>query len=692
MRLPTRLPAHHPLLKVIAATLIAVLATALAAGTRNTRGLDVPLELLDDAIYDSLYLTRVPEGRADGHVVILAIDDKSLQEVGDGLLAGEKLGWPWPRVAWALLIPYLERCGAKLLAFDLVLSEVSSYQHSMSDDTQLADAVQAAKMPVIFGNYVGRDGKPGRFGPPIKEPAFAAVNYEGGAIFREYIPVHYGMPSLGLRAVASAEGASRGSTERFRVHFYGPTVRRDGSGTFRYVSISRVILAASEYAENGTVSSRLGFDPGVFRDKIVLVGAIAPALLDLKEAPRLRGAQSRAFPGVEFHATAIENMLHGQRVHPVGPAATATYTFVASLLGALGIIFPRRTWMKLFAAAATVALLGLIAVLLFRGGTIIWLPLAVPLVGLVLSTVVAFAWSYLTEGRQRQLVFRALSQAVSPEMATEIERNPDALKLGGTRREMTVMFTDIAGFTDLSETMAVEKLTELMNYYLEEMSSVVLSEQGYVDKYIGDAIMSFWNGPIGQPDHAVRACRTALGMRQRELDMKDELARRGADKLLTRIGINTGPMALGNMGSSLKFSYTVLGDSVNLGSRLESANKLYGSQILMAQTTADLVKDLFVVRQLDLLRVKGKKQPMAVYELMAEGQPDGALRTRAEKYERALALYQKQQWDAAETVLTELTGDFPSDAPALNLIGRIYKLRADPPKPDWDGVYVAKDK
>ncbi len=181
-------------------------------------------------------------------------------------------------------------------------------------------------------------------------------------------------------------------------------------------------------------------------------------------------------------------------------------------------------------------------------------------------------------------------------------------------------------------------------------------------------------------------------MRQRELDMKGELARRGADKLLTRIGINTGPMALGNMGSSLKFSYTVLGDSVNLGSRLESANKLYGSQILMAQTTAELVKDRFVVRQLDLLRVKGKKQPMAVYELMAEGRPDESLLVRVEKYERALALYQTQKWDEAEKVLTELTTNFPADAPALNLMGRIYKLRADPPKPDWDGVYIAKDK
>jgi adenylate cyclase len=224
------------------------------------------------------------------------------------------------------------------------------------------------------------------------------------------------------------------------------------------------------------------------------------------------------------------------------------------------------------------------------------------------------------------------------------------------------------------------------------MSNVVLQDQAYLDKYIGDAIMSFWNGVIDQADHAACACRAALDMQKRERDIQPQLQRLGAKGLLTRIGINTGPMALGNMGSTRKFAFTVLGDSVNLGSRLEGANKLYGSQILIAQTTADLVRDRFVLRQLDLLRVKGKKRPMAVYELMDEGPGNGELRPRVELYEEAFHLYQQQQWEDAEGVLGRLLERCPEDAPAKGLLGRVQKLRHDPPGPGWDGVYVAKDK
>jgi adenylate cyclase len=342
------------------------------------------------------------------------------------------------------------------------------------------------------------------------------------------------------------------------------------------------------------------------------------------------------------------------------------------------------------------AVLGLligVAVLLFRGNTIRWLPVATPVLAVALTTVGGFAWSYLTEDRARQLLFKALSQNLSPELAARVASEPEWLnRLGGDRREMTVMFTDIAGFTDLSEKMEVEKLTELMNFYLEEMSNIVLNEQAYLDKYIGDAIMSFWNGVIDQPEHAALACRTALDMQRREREMQPELAARGANGLLTRMGINTGPMAIGNMGSSRKFAFTVLGDSVNLGSRLEGANKLYGSQILLSQTTADRIRGKFVIRQLDLLRVKGKKQPMAVYELMAEGSADAEQAERVSGYEQALALYQKQDWDAAEKILSGLIEKHSSDAPAASLRTRVQKLRHDPPGAGWDGVYVAKDK
>jgi adenylate cyclase len=318
--------------------------------------------------------------------------------------------------------------------------------------------------------------------------------------------------------------------------------------------------------------------------------------------------------------------------------------------------------------------------------------MASPIVALLVTIIGAFAWSYLTEDRDRRLVFKALSQYVSPEVAAEIQRNPDALRLGGERREMTVMFTDIQGFTDLSESMDSENLSRMLNFYLGEMSGVILDQNGTLDKYIGDAIMSFWNAPIPQADHAAMACRAALAMKDREAKIQPELAGFGAAGMLTRLGINTGPMVFGNMGAPQKFNYSVLGDSVNLGSRLEGANKLYGSRILIAESTAQLVKDGFVMRKLDLLRVKGKLKPIAVFELLSEGNPSADQSARIAEYERALTAYQAQKWDEAETILHGLQSRFPEDLPVAALLKRIAKLRHDPPGADWDGVYVAKDK
>jgi adenylate cyclase len=245
----------------------------------------------------------------------------------------------------------------------------------------------------------------------------------------------------------------------------------------------------------------------------------------------------------------------------------------------------------------------------------------------------------------------------------------------------------------MTESMQVEDLTRMINYYFREMSDVILKVDGTVDKYIGDAIMSFWNAPVEQPEHAILACRAALGMQQREREIRPELEKLGARDLLTRIGLNSGTMAVGNMGSERKLNYTVLGDSVNFASRLEGANKFYGTQILMAESTANLVRGHVVMRQVDVLRVKGKRQPMAVFELMGDGAAAAdAMKLLAERYGRAFDLYRRQQWDAAEAELTALLAEHPNDGPATTLMARIAKFREEPPPADWDGVYEAKDK
>ncbi len=681
MRFPLRLPAQHRGYKWLAAATIASLAFLFALVLHRAPRVSIAIGRLDEVLYDSFYRLRKPVDRQAGPVVIVAVDDKSLRAIDQGYVNGNAYGWPWPRDFWGEIVTYLNACGARAVAFDVLFSERTVYSRDGDDDV-FAEKIDAVKVPVVFATVVTEPQKPGPFVPPVRKPILSAANIdEDEEVIRIYNASVRGVDSIASSTVAAyTRQPFSPSSPQFRLHYYGPHQAKDGRRTFNYYSAANVIGAALKRPDTGV-------RPEMFRDKIVLIGAISAGTYDVKASPL-----SPQCPGVEIQATAIENLLNGHFVHLIPPASEGAFGLMVCVLAAGGVIRPRQVSIKLLAAILAVLVLFGVAIGMFTGRTIHWLPMATPLLGLILSIVGAFAYSYLTEDRQRRLIFRALSQAVSPEMAAEIGRNPAVLKLGGERREMTVMFTDVAGFTDLSEMMEVENLTALMNYYLEEMSSIVLDAKGYVDKYIGDSIMSFWNAPLNQPDHALRACRAALRIQRREQAMQAELRKLGAKNLLTRIGINSGPMAIGNMGSSLKFAYTVLGDSVNLASRLEGANKLYGSQILLAHSTAELVRDAFVVRQLDMLRVKGKNKPMAVYELMEEGTADAALQGRVKGYEAALGFYRTQRWGDAEALLKDVLKEFPHDAPVAALAARIAHLREDPPPADWDGVYVAKSK
>lgn len=682
MRVPLRLSSQSPARKILAAVLVAVLAIAILMTLRLLPGTSVALLKLDNVLYDSMYSLRQPQSQLDGDIVIVAVDDRSTREMSDLM----DYGWPWPRVFWGLIAQHVSHCGAKAVGIDLLFTEKSRYTQEAPDDDDFAAQVAKSTAPVVYAALV-KDGKWGNFTPPIPDPIFGAANASNEAVIRTYWPQVEGKPSFAV-AVASAARSQPVAQPvgPFRLHYYGPTQSvKNPKGTFRYLSAVDVAGTALR-ARKGKPGPN-DIPPETFKDKIVLIGVITAGGYDLKASPL-----SDIYPGTEVHATAIENLLHGQFVRPLGPGSTGLVGLAACLVASLGGMIPKRVTYKLLWGLAAIVVLLATAVLLFRGAQITWLPVAAPLIAVILATIGAFAWSYLTEDRQRRVVLKALGQYVSPTVAAQIARNPDSLKLGGERREMTVMFTDIAGFTDLSETLSVEKLSALLNFYLDEMSSVVIEYDGTLDKYVGDAIMSFWSAPVVQDDHAVRACRAALGMKRREEAIGDQLRQMGAGKMFTRIGLNTGPMSVGNMGSSRKFNYTVLGDSVNLGSRLEGANKFYGTRIMLAESTAKLVKDQFLLRPLDVLRVKGKLQPMAVFELMDEGQGEEKFRILAQRYQSAFVLYQQQQWDAAGKILLELQQQFADDGPTATLLARISKFHKEPPPPDWDGVYVAKDK
>ncbi len=415
--------------------------------------------------------------------------------------------------------------------------------------------------------------------------------------------------------------------------------------------------------------------------------ALAHELFDQKSSP-----YDAVYPGVDYHATAIENLLGGYRVLLARHSVELAAIIIPSLIAAAATIFLRVTALKLAIPITAGAALVLLIYHLFTTSPIIFLTPTAPFTALGVSTLLGFAFSYFTEGRQRAFLSRAFSQYVSPAVVDELERNPSALTLGGRRRSFTILFSDIRSFTTISEKMPPDQIEKFMNTYLGAMTDVVLSEKGTVDKYIGDAVMAFWNAPLDQSDHPICAAKSAIRMLAREREMQSLLRDLAGEEIYTRIGVATGEVTVGNFGSEAKINYTVLGDSVNLASRLEGANKIYGSQILMAEPTALIAKSSVLIRKLGLLRVKGKTQAMAIYEALSELPGTPAEQHRKACYEQAFGFYLARDWIRAEEILQRLISDYPEDRPAATLLGAVREFRAAPPGEDWDGVYVAHEK
>lgn len=639
------------------ATLLALAVAALPIGRRA-----------DDLVYDTLYRLRTPQDLSNGPVVIVAVDDASVSAVGKSL----GFGWPWPREFWGRIVQYLEQSGARAVAIDLLFDEPSNYQSETGDDDAFASMMNEVKIPVIYAAYRAQP----TIVPAIRDPALGATDIPADEeVLRSYQLQAKSVPSMALRTARAVDPGIRAAGSA-RLHYYGPHRRADGKPTFKIISAANV-LAAARGAESAAQS---GIDPAMFRDKIVLIGAITRGAYDLKSSPL-----SALYPGVEYHATALQNLLSNQFVRPVGAAWTTALGLAAALAAAGSLIGFRKTWKKLLGALLPVAGLILLAILLFRGNSIRWLPLAMPLLAALLAGAAALLWVYLTEFRQRQFIFRALGQYVSPQIAARIASDPASLSLGGERRDMTVMFSDIQGFTDLAEAMEVDALGRVLNAYMDGMSEIVVAHEGTLGKYLGDGIMSFWSAPITQPDHAALACRAALAM-QRARNAADEPA------LRTRLGISSGPMVVGNMGSSRRFDYTVIGDAVNFASRLESANKYFGTTILVSESTHQQVKDRFTLRKVGLVRVRGRRSAEPVHELLGEAPASDAIAAKLRAYESALAAFQRRQWDHAETVLLEIVKQHGDDGPSRALLARVATMRITPPAEPWDGSISLEEK
>lgn len=428
---------------------------------------------------------------------------------------------------------------------------------------------------------------------------------------------------------------------------------------------------------------------GTFQDKIVLLGVTAIGIYDVRNTPF---STTSTYPGLEAHATVVDNILNGQFLDK--PKWAMIYDLLAILfLGVLsGVVLPRLTAIKgiCFFSALFVAHLIAARWLFVRFG--IWINIVYPLLALFLTYTCLTVYRYFTEERKRKQIKGAFSFYVSSSVVNEMLQHPERLKLGGDKRDLTVLFSDIRGFTTISEGLTPEDLVHLLNEYLTIMTNVVFKYDGTLDKYIGDAVMAIFGAPVERENHPANACHTALEMMEELKKLNEKWIKEGKKPLDIGIGINTGMMMVGNMGSDQRFDYTVMGDAVNLSSRLEGANKNYKTNILISESTYERVKDDFFCMELDSVRVKGKTKPVKIYQLLAYRKISPERSRAVSFFEQGLQLYKGRQWDDAIKTFRLVT-DLDKDLyPAQIYILRCRNLKANPPPSHWDGVFTMTTK
>jgi adenylate cyclase len=421
--------------------------------------------------------------------------------------------------------------------------------------------------------------------------------------------------------------------------------------------------------------------PEKLKGKIALIGTSAPGLLDLRSTP-----VSSVYPGVEIHANMIAGML--DRTIKQKPSYMLGAEVALIVLGgvALSLIVP-------FLSPLRAVLVSLLAVVLYTGINLgIWsgagmiLPLATALLMTVALFTINMAYGYFIESRSKRQFTELFGQYVPPELVDKMAQDPEKYSMEGKKENLTVLFSDVRGFTTISESLEPAELAQFINEYLTSMSLVIRNNRGTLDKYIGDAIMAFWGAPVSDSEHARQGVITALMMQDELKLLQKQFKERGWPDIKIGIGVNTGDMTVGDMGSKVRKAYTVMGDAVNLGSRLEGITKQYGVGILVGGETRKVVSDV-LFREVDKVRVKGKDEPVAIFEPIGiEGQVEKSRIEEIRLWHAALKLYRAQQWDQAELQLINLQRANPECHLYEIYIAKIAEHRIHPPGPDWDGV------
>jgi adenylate cyclase len=433
-----------------------------------------------------------------------------------------------------------------------------------------------------------------------------------------------------------------------------------------------------------------------FKDKIVLVGGTALGIGDLRSTPFEK--QDAGYMGVEVHANIIDNLLHsdekGRSFLTRGLYEELIDTGFILLFGlAFGFWFSRIK--PLYSTISLFLTLGVFAWFIYFSFAHwgLWLSCVIPAGTLVVNYAVITSFRMIFEEGEKRRIRKSFSQYLSPGVIALIEKDPQKyIRPGGETKELTVMFSDIRGFTTLSEGLTADELVLLLNEYLGEMTDVLFRNLGTLDKYIGDAIMAFWGSPYPQNDHAYRACVCALEMVRTLEKLNARWQAEGRKQISIGVGLNTGLVNVGNMGSAKRLAWTVMGDNVNLASRLEGMTKEYRGRIVISEGTYRQVADQFVCRDLDKIRVKGKHQPVTIYELLDYASEKEKYEPLLSRFNHAMEAYREQDWQEAAGRLGEMLTRFPDDGPTQIFLDRVLEFMQNAPEPDWDGVYVMKTK
>ncbi len=669
-------------------------------------------------------------------IIIVAINDQSGASVVDR--------WPWPRSYYAHFVRNMKKAGAKVVGIDVVF-DAPDFNGTDKDD-ELAEALKESGNVVLAGKVVKAEvgGGRGQYDLAVQPLekflqgettwGFVGVTNDIDGFWRQYLleetigseenmMTYYSFGVEVLRKYYDVpKDAPFENNENF-FRFGDKTVRKyrpysflinfqGPINTFPYKSFDNVVDDAEFELKpewdldtfDNPGDEELGIPPGLlasgfFKDKIVLLGATMEELHDvfsvpLSEARNIEGQKIETLmPGVEIHANAIWTMISDRYVTAQADSLRVIIVTVAAFLVFFLVSRLQRPLLALPIFILIVASIVGLAFYLFVGQRI-HMQIVTPVMAVAFTYVGNVLYQYLGERKEKATIRNAFGRYLPEKVVEQLIQNPGLLKLGGEVRFLSVLFSDVAGFTTISEKLTPQELVALLNEYLTAMTNIISKYDGIIDKYEGDAIMAEFGAPLQDDLHAQKACYAALEMQEKLVEMRVKWRKEGRPELHARAGINSGQVVLGNMGSESVFDYTVMGDNVNLASRLEGANKEYGSYIMVSEWTQEIVQKDVITRELDLIRVKGKEKPVKVFEVVARTSTgiSATMRKVLDSYNQGLGAYRQQRWDEAIVYFKAALNAKADDGPSKVYLERCEQFKKEPPPEAWDGVFVMKTK